>query len=112
MPTSIGTYPVLDELEVRLEVEVGDGEQGESSASIGCVAVGAGNPICASVGRGRELRGQMLVVSTTVIDRQPEADWTSVRVRLRSGAVRREYVQRQIAETGGVVSYLTVITFV
>ena len=112
MPTSIGTYPVMDDLEVRLEVDVSDGQEGESSAIIGDVAVGLGNPIYASVGRGRELRGQVLVVTTTVMDRQQETDWTSVIVRLRSGAIRREYAQKQLAGTGGVVRYLTVITFV
>ena len=112
MPTSVGTYPVMDDLEVRLEVEVSEGGEGQSSATIGGIGVGFGDPIHATVGRGRELRGQLLVVSTTVLDRRPAADWTSVTVRLRSGAVRREYGQKQLADTGGVVSYLTVITFV
>ena len=112
MPTSIATYPVMDDLEVRLEVEVPDGQEADSSASISGIGVGSGNPIYASAGRGRELRGQVLLVITTIVGPRSAAEWTSVRVRLRSGAVHREYAQRQLADTGGVVRYLTVITFV
>ena len=114
MPTSITTYPVTDGQPVTLDVTIGDGQAGGSSAYVGSTEAARGDRIeGVLLGSGDDLRGQTLVVSTTVVDVRPEHDHTSVAVLLKGGLPPEfPVVQAEGAIPGGSVNYLTVVRFV
>lgn len=114
MPTVTTTYPVVDDREVTLSVTIGDAQAGGSSVFLGSTEKANGNPIPpTSLGLGSEVRGQTVVVSTTVVDVRPEHDHTSVTVTL-AGGLPPEFPIHQAENTqpGGAVSYLTVVRLV
>lgn len=111
MPTTTTEYRVADAEAVLLDVWIGDAQAGGSVAYLGTRRVAAGRTIRdRELGPGEELRGRVLVVSTTVVDVQPSHDRTSVTVRLRGGTpAELPIVQSSSAAPGGAVNYLTVV---
>lgn len=112
MPTLVGTFPAVGGADVRLQVFIGDGQEGTSSAVVGGTEVATGPEIDVSLGEAQTLRGKMLVVSSIVKDRREETDFTSSTVRLSTPGLGREFPQRQLVpEPGSVVNYFFAITF-
>ena len=112
MPTRVDDHPVLDGETVFLTVLVGYGQLGFTTAFVGEEKKAEGREVHRlPLGTAAELRGRVLVVSTTVVDVQEEHDKTSVAVVLGNGT-EREYPQAEDAHESGVVNYLNVITFV
>jgi hypothetical protein len=119
MPTITGTYKVVDDRDVSLDIIVGDGQKGGSSVSL--IKAGSANPskdiasganiAKRNLGSGKQLRGAVLVVSTLVQDIRPETDWTSVTVGLSNGEADHSWPAAEKAKPGGTVSYIFVITF-
>jgi len=110
MPTTVDTFPVADGDTIRLQVNIGDAQEGGSAAVIAGKLVGKGDPIDTTIGADLARRGEVLVVSSNVKDRRPETNWTSVTLVLASGQRSRRYAQEEIAEPGGVVNYVFAIT--
>lgn len=112
MPTRVDDHPLEDGEEVFLSVQVGEGQLGFTTAFLGDEKKASRREVSRfPLGPASELRGKVLVVSTTVVDIQKEHDRTSVTVVLGDG-VERGYPQSEDARESGVVNYLNVITFV
>lgn len=111
MPTIVGSFPAISGEDVRLEVFNGDAQPGGSSAVLSGIEIASGQDIDTGLGDGAGLLGAVLVVNTTVRDERSETDWTSATVRLSSRTISREFPQKQLADTNGLVNYLFVITF-
>ncbi len=114
MPTVTATYPVVDGSLVSVDVFIGDGQTGGSAVFLGEEEVASGAEVVDQALRdGAEIRGMVLVVSTTVVDIRPEHDHTSVRVILHGGLPDEfPIVQSATVRPGGAINYLTVVTFV
>lgn len=114
MPTMSVTYTVEPGRTVSFSARIGDGQTGGIAAFLGTEKVADGPEVEQhDLGEGEDLRGGVLVVSTTVVDVRPEHDRTSCVVELAGGHPdRMPIVQAQTAPTGGAVNYLTVIRFV
>lgn len=114
MPTVTAKYPVKESERIMLDVIIGDGQAGGSAAFIGPEEKAAGPRIeGVNLGEGSDLRGKVLVVSSTVVDIRPEHDRTSVTVTLRGGYPDEfPIVQTATTTPSGAANYLTVVTFV
>lgn len=114
MPTTVVSYHIRERQHVRLDVLIGDGQAGGSAAYLGTECIHPGPEITdLLLGAGDELHGQVLVVSSTVVDVRPEHDRTSVQVVLRGGdPIRMPVEQWAEASRSGAVNYLTVVRFV
>lgn len=114
MPTATATYLVEDGRTVTMDALIGDGQTGASVAFLGTEEIAAGPELRdVRLGDGSDVRGKVLVLSTTVVDIRPEHDKTSVNVILRGGHPEEfPIVQVATARPGGAVNYLTVVTFV
>jgi len=112
MPTRVDDYEVRDGDDVFLTVRVGEGQLGFSTAFVGEEKKTSRRDVSrVPLGAAAELRGKVLVVSTTVVDIQKEHDRTSVTVVLGNGS-EAEYPQSEDAHESGVVNYLNVVSFV
>jgi hypothetical protein len=115
MPSTSVPYPVDDASEVSVDVLIGDGQIGGSSIFVGQQHVATGDQAMRGIrlGRGAELRGQVAVVSTTVVDVRPEHDRVSTLVELHGGFPDpMPVVQAATAKPSNTVNFLTVIRFV
>ncbi len=113
MPTEIIRYDVAESGSVRLDVTIGDGQQGHCTVLLGEQQIAAG-PVIADlpVGEAAALRGSKLVVSALVRDVRPETDWTSATLGLRGGVQAQEHIQRALSQGAPAVSYVYVVEFV
>jgi hypothetical protein len=112
VPTRVDDHPVTAGEDVYLTVLIGEGQSGVSTVFLDESKRAARTEVRRLLlGTGTELRGHVLVVSTTVVDIQQAHDRTSVTVVLGNGHERR-YAQQADATPSGVVNYLNVITFV
>ena len=112
MPTRVDDLEVHEGHDVFLTVLIGEGQLGFTTALLGEEKKTARRDVRRlPLGPAAELRGRVLVVSTTVTDIQKEHDRTSVTVVLGNGG-EHEFPQSEAAHPSGVVNYLNVITFV
>lgn len=111
MPTQVDTYTVQDGETVFLTLDIGEGQTGYSTAMIGSRKVASRRRIKQlELGDGADLRGKVLVTTTTVVDLQRDHDRTSVTLTLTDGTTLVR-PQSQDADASGVVVYLFVVTF-
>lgn len=110
MPTITGTFAVTEGTNVRLSVVSGEGQLGHSTVFLGPKKVCSRQEVVdVDLGDGATLRGQVLVISTLVVDLNTQHDRTSVTVALREPP--KAFTQSEDATSTGTVSYLAVITF-
>ena len=114
MPSVSQQYHVIDDADVGVVARIGDAQAGGHSFFLGNTLIGQGSIMLAvSLGKGRDLRGSVLLVASVAVDVQPTHDHVSVQVALSGGAPDPAIVsQGADAAPNGAVSFLTVISFV
>jgi hypothetical protein len=113
MPPVSTNYPVTDGQNVRLHVNIGDGQAGGSSVFLGPDMITAGHEIDVDLGPGERLRGMLLVISSTVVDVQPATNRVSTFVDLTGGnPPSLPIAQADVVTDGGTADFLTVVRFV
>ena len=115
MPTIVTRYQVNDGQPLLLDVLIGDLQPGGTTVFVGQqrVVTGEGDLVDVGLGPGERLRGQAMVISTVVVDRNPLTDFTSTVVSLDGGNhMHVDIPQSESVPTGGAASFLTVVHFV
>lgn len=115
MPTVVTQYPVQDGQPVLIDVLIGDLQAGGTSIFLGTTEVKTqtGDIVDFEIGRGEQLRGRTIVVSTVVLDRNPMTDFTSAVVVLDGGAHPHiDIPQSDNPGPGGKSGFITVVNFV
>lgn len=115
MPVTTGSYEVRANPEVTLEVTIGDAQPGGSAVFLGTELVAEGNEHIPafSIGKGRQIKGLRVVVSSVVSNENPATNNTSMTVELAGGAAPKKILAMQEASRKGErISYITVISFV
>lgn len=105
-PYTVGTSPV------ELRVVVGDGQFGSTVVRLDGVEIASGVLGMLQVGKGKDLRGSRLSVSTTVTDVQRSSNRTSVTYALSGGKSTDVHPMSVDVDTdGGSVLYIGRFTF-
>jgi len=112
VPTRVDDHAVHDGEDVFVTVLIGEGQAGVTTVFLDQEKRASRTQVRRLLlGTGGELRGRVLVVSTTVVDIQQAHDRTSVTVVLANGS-EHSFGQQAQAHPSGVVNFLNVITFV
>lgn len=92
---------------VELRIVVGHGQLGSSVVKLDGVEIASGMLGMLKLGKGRDLKGSKLAVSTTVTDVQRSSNRTSVTYVLSGGSSTETYPLSADVETdGGSVLYI------
>lgn len=114
MPPPVSTqYPVRDDEAVSVRVTIGEGQAGGSAVFLGRDLIGSGHEVNVRVGQGVDLRGQTLVISSTVVDVRPETNRVSTLTELFGGIPTPQPIgQADVVGNGGAADFLTIVQFV
>jgi hypothetical protein len=81
----VSSYQIGDG-EVRLQVAIGEGQFGSTRAVVGTKQVDDVHDMDTVLGKGSDLRGRELVITSVVTDTNPQTNRTSVTYRLSGGS--------------------------
>src|SRR5689334_16684509 len=113
MPSRLEQYPLNDDSPVSLDVVIGDAQAGSTTIYLGnhLLANGPGvNKL--TLGNRHALKNKRLVVSTIVLDVQPNTNRTSVSLSLAGGGgVGQNWKDEEEAKPNGVVTHLAIVDF-
>lgn len=113
MPTTFASYPVVDAQPVSVEVLSGDGQPATITVVLGgqIIAHATNHVGPMTIGLGKALRTNKLVVSATVSVLNPDTTKTSVALELTGGPESKEVKTEQSGPAGGKVYYVDVVSF-
>jgi hypothetical protein len=100
------SYVVADD-EVKLTVEIGEGQKGFVEVLLDGMPIGQGDGITdLPIGPGPKLGGRKLRVTSTVTDTNKDTNNTSVTYTLKGGRQTQSYHSRyEVEAPGGTVDY-------
>ena len=108
------TYPVNDESQVRLSMEVGDGQAGGTSLMLDNEILGPNGAINnVLIGTGKDLRFKILRCTTRVHDINVQTNRTSVTHKFSGGKTAKDFPYTvEVSEEGGFAMYSISFIFV
>jgi hypothetical protein len=107
-----GEYEV-DDGPVVLRIYIGEGQFGSSAVLLGEAELASGNLAMVRVGMGTWVRGQRLIITSTVTDVQRRHNRTSVTYELSGGKKTQKHkLEHEVDEGGGSVIYTAELNLV
>jgi|GEM_PF-4889047 len=118
MPSRFEKYTVTDDSSIVLDVLIGEAQPGGTTVFLGTNEIAHTEPGKSGMnvkgldlGKGANLRGKLLAISTDVLDLR-ETDKASVTIVLHDGPVETNVTQSKDGSPFTSVNFLTVIEFI